>query len=339
MAPTTAHHDKPIIDAGLLHALLETEHPLTVSDLCARFHQRPGQMLGQLQRLRDAGCLIQEHPTQGLRLLQAGLGCFKDYLRFCDGLSDRRRIIQVYRTTSSTQDAARQLLLDQPGSCHNALILADHQTAGRGRLGRPWTAPPGSGLLWSLVRTGPVDSPLLSPDRLVLATAAALAQAIDAAVGALNPWVKIKWPNDLMVGDRKLGGILVETIALPARQIAAIIGVGLNVNLQARQIPDHPPELAARLTSLAMHHHAVDRLKLLARCDRACRDMLDQSDPAGYLQAWRARCNLVGQTLTVRSEGRTCTGVVIDLHPLDGLIMRTQQDQIIHLHAAVTTVL
>lgn len=124
---------------------------------------------------------------------------------------DRREVLRL-GTVTSTQDVAREL---EPG----AVVVADHQTAGRGRLDRRWDAPPGTALLASFVLA---PSPILS-----------LAAGV-AAAEACGEGVRLKWPNDLLLADRKLGGILVEVTAGKA-----ICGVGVNLTWA--------PEGAARL--------------------------------------------------------------------------------------------
>jgi BirA family biotin operon repressor/biotin-[acetyl-CoA-carboxylase] ligase len=130
------------------------------------------------------------------------------------------------------------------------VAVADHQTAGRGRLGRVWTAPPGASLLLSLLLR-----PDLAPDRLHLVTAAvALAGAAACeAVAGFRPG--LKWPNDLVVDDRKLAGVLAE-----ADRGAVVVGIGINVNWPA----ELPEELSTIAT--ACNHVAgaeVDRDALL----------------------------------------------------------------------------
>src|SRR4051812_27340870 len=106
------------------------------------------------------------------------------------------------------------------GAPEGLAAVADHQTAGRGRLGRAWVAPPGASLLLSVL-----FRPDLAPERLHLTTAAvalAAAEACEAVAGVLPV---LKWPNDLLVGDRKLAGVLAES-----RLPAVVVGIGLNVN-------------------------------------------------------------------------------------------------------------
>lgn len=160
----------------------------------------------------------------------------------------------VDETTSTNDDAKRAA---RAGAPHGATWVAEAQTAGRGRQGRAWTAARGESLLFSvLVRTS------CSPARLPpLALVAGLA-ARDAAARALGAAdaPTLKWPNDVLVGGRKLAGVLVESLVAGSRVEAVIVGVGLNVHTRA-----FPGELAERATSLAQLGAASpDRAELLA---------------------------------------------------------------------------
>jgi BirA family biotin operon repressor/biotin-[acetyl-CoA-carboxylase] ligase len=113
-----------------------------------------------------------------------------------------------------------------------ALVVADHQTAGRGRLGRSWEAPPGTALLCSLLLKPPPerDTPQLS-----LVAGVAVADTIERTVGLA---AQLKWPNDVMLRRRKVAGCLAE-----ARDAAVVLGIGLNVNQAEGQLPEHAGSL------------------------------------------------------------------------------------------------
>src|SRR6476469_4959346 len=137
-------------------------------------------------------------------------------------------------------DSTNRYLLDEArgGAADGLVAVADHQTAGRGRFDRRWEAPPGSSLLVSVLLRptppgdGPGDASADGSHRAVMAVALALAEAVEAVAG-VTPG--LKWPNDLVVGDRKLAGLLAER-----EGDAVVIGAGCNVEWEA-----FPPELAA----------------------------------------------------------------------------------------------
>jgi BirA family biotin operon repressor/biotin-[acetyl-CoA-carboxylase] ligase len=182
-----------------------------------------------------------------------------------------------FRRTDSTSERARTLA--RAGAPHGTLVTADEQTAGRGRQGRPWVAPPGRALLMSVLLRGEVE------ELLPLAGAVAVCEACESVTGIETA---IKWPNDVWLAGRKLAGVLVE--AQPAARWA-VVGIGVNVGL-ARE--DFPPELREVATSLAAEGHRVDSEELLPHVLAALEARLGQ--PAQILlEAWRHRDALRGR--------------------------------------------
>jgi BirA family biotin operon repressor/biotin-[acetyl-CoA-carboxylase] ligase len=172
------------------------------------------------------------------------------------------------RSTDSTNDRARALAL--AGAPHGTLVTAGEQTAGRGRQGRTWSAPPGRALLASLVLR---DAPAL------LALASALAVADVVGDGAT-----IKWPNDVLLGGRKVSGILAESRS----EHWVVLGIGINVAVRAC---DLPPEVAVRAGGLGLEPADVEPTlsALLAALERR----LGQ-DASAILGDYRARDALLG---------------------------------------------
>ncbi len=333
----------PIINTDLLHALLATETHLsahTLADIAGL--SDTANLPAELQRLRQAGCKLDINPQHGIRLIQAGLGCWADYLQSC---SRQTRTIEVYQQTASTQDAARRLISHHPTSADKALIIADKQTAGRGRLGRRWHAPAGTCLTFSRIAktTSPNDEQAIN--RLTFATSIAIAQTIDHWLSTRGLRSQIKWPNDIQVDGKKIAGILVEVVQSNGlgnlREHFAIIGVGLNINLLAKHLPDDPtdPALPSRITSLAIQNIHADRLAVLGRLMKEMDYALDAVPPDTLLDQWRQRSTLIGQHVRLQSDGREYTGEVADLDPNLGLILRTTNGSMVHLPAATTTVL
>ncbi len=183
------------------------------------------------------------------------------------------------------------------GAPHGAVVVAEHQTDGRGRHGRAWTAAPGEGLLFTVVLR-----PELEPSRLGLVPLAA-GLGVAEAVAARGVEAQIKWPNDVRVGGRKLAGLLAE--ASHGRGGAVVLlGVGLNVGQSA-----FPGELAA--TSIGLETGAPARpLDLLSPILRAIERRLSQArtDPARLVADVEAQMEGIGQAVTVREHA---TGAVL----------------------------
>lgn len=185
------------------------------------------------------------------------------------------------RRTASTNDRARELAL--AGAPHGTLVTAEEQTAGRGRQGRRWSAPAGQALLMSVVLRG-APSPLLP-----LAAAVAVAEVC-------GPDARIKWPNDVLTGGRKVAGILVEG---RPQEGWAVAGVGLNVAVEPAALPEELRETATGL-GLTAADVAPTRERLLAALARSL--ALPRAD---LLDAWRARDVLLGSTIRwANGEGR-----------------------------------
>ena len=175
-----------------------------------------------------------------------------------------------FRRTDSTNGRARELA--SRGAPHGTLVTATEQTAGRGRQGRTWTAPPGRAILCSLVIREP-------PRLLPLAAGVAVAELI-------GPQAGVKWPNDVLVEQRKLAGILVEG---RPQERWAVLGIGLNVAVREEEFP---PELIGRAGSMGLEPDAVEPAleRMLAGLSRWL-----ERPPAEVLQALRGRDALVGR--------------------------------------------
>jgi len=233
------------------------------------------------------------------------------------------RRVEVYPATASTQDTAKRR------AGESLLVVADHQTHGRGRLGRAWLAPPGTAALFSFTHH-PADGGA-SVDRVSFLAAVGVARAIERLAPGLR--IGIKWPNDLVVDGRKLAGILVEAVAG-----AAVIGVGINVSLDADAIAAPPQPLDTRTTSLAVLGHRVGRPALIAEAVAQTDACLAAADIAPLAAEWRDRSVLSHQTLALLHNGQRVTGSVVDLDPDAGLILRRDTGELVTLPSATTTV-
>ena len=193
--------------------------------------------------------------------------------------------VLYFQSIGSTNDVAA-LLADQAAS-EGAVVLADEQTAGRGRRGHTWFSPLATGLYVSVV-LAPLRARVdheRATTLLTLSVGVALADAIDVVTGLR---IDLKWPNDLFVARRKLGGILAEAAGAGPTGAAVVVGYGINVSATA-----FPPELGDRATSLESElGRPIDRIQLfvetLAALSRRYDDLLDGRYDA-ILDAWRAR--------------------------------------------------
>jgi BirA family biotin operon repressor/biotin-[acetyl-CoA-carboxylase] ligase len=229
-------------------------------------------------------------------------------------------------------DSTNRYLLDQAraGAPDGVVAVADHQTAGRGRLGRSWEAPPGANLLLSVLLR-----PALEPaDRHLATTAVALA-AVD-AIGALGleEAIGIKWPNDLVDdAGRKVAGVLAESDLLPASEPEAppapiVVGIGINVNWPDGDA-DLPPDLRGLALSLRMLAGApVDRERLLDGLLAALGPRTaDLGMPAGRRRLSRdllAVCNTIGTHVRVDLADGSFEGTATGISPEGHLLVASE---------------
>jgi biotin-[acetyl-CoA-carboxylase] ligase BirA-like protein len=211
-----------------------------------------------LALLRERRCQIEQTPTS-VRLAATGLACWQDVLQ---DIAKRKRLrigrrVMVFHRTASTNDVAWQAATGGNPENDGLLVLADEQSAGRGRLGHAWSAKAEQSILMSLLLRTPAADSL---DRLTLLAGLAAAKAIEKAVAATlhqQVRVQIKWPNDLLIDDRKLAGVLVER-----RGEQVVVGIGINV---AQASGDFPPDVAPRAISIYQATgKLMDRLRIVA---------------------------------------------------------------------------
>ena len=228
---------------------------------------------------------------------------------------DVRRFASIDSTNTALLAAARE------GAPEGVVFVADHQTAGRGRLDRRWEAPPGSSLLVSVLLR-----PSIAPAHAHWVTAAVGLAASDACAAVAGFDALLKWPNDLVVGDRKLGGILAEAVVEAGVVQAVVVGMGLNVNWP-EPLPD---DLAATATACNLVvGHEVDRDALLAAfldCLGARYAALDW--PSG-LADLRARSATLGRDVRVELPGdRVVVGRAVDLAEDGALLVETRPGEV-----------
>lgn len=231
------------------------------------------------------------------------------------------RTLRRVDLTGSTNDDAREAAA--AGAPHGAVFLADAQTAGRGRLGRRWHSPPGASLYVSiLLRPNAIARDLAM---LPLAAGLAVAESIDAVAPSLD--ARIKWPNDVLLGDAKVAGVLVEGALRGDRFQHVVVGIGLNV-----RGPRPPETVAGRATTVSaeLGRELSRRDALGALLDRIERryDALERGDAAAVVAAVNARCVSLGRRVRVGPR----EGVAQVVEPDGGLRVRFDvgDEQVVH---------
>lgn len=220
----------------------------------------------------------------------------------------------VLPETGSTNTALKQLALQ--GAPSGTVLIADRQTGGRGRLGRGFVSPAGLGLYFSLLLRPEVEAAAI-PHATLRAGLAAV-DAVERCTG-LRPGVK--WPNDLVVGRRKLCGILAEAgISSEGNPDWLIVGIGINVS---QRVEDFPPELREMATSLRICGCSVGREELAAELMRQLQKLeSDLRDPSSYLARYEADCITLRQRVQLLQGGEVQPAYALGIAPDGGLRVR-----------------
>jgi BirA family biotin operon repressor/biotin-[acetyl-CoA-carboxylase] ligase len=226
----------------------------------------------------------------------------------------------IYRpSTESTMDDARRML-ERWNVQHGAVLLAESQTAARGRAGRAWVSPPDVNLHFTLLLR------MVGRDMRVLSyvTPLAIAEAIEELAtkhgGRLR--VDLKWPNDAQIGGRKVAGVLIETAESQEGEPVALVGVGINVNMDVTLYP----EIADIATSVkqALGAELPRELLLAAFCDHV--ERLYEEAASGSrrpFEAWKTRLVTLGREVNATGGGQTLHGSAVDVTDDGALLIET----------------
>lgn len=225
--------------------------------------------------------------------------------------------IACFKSVDSTNTLAKSMAAS--GAPHGTVLIADHQTAGRGRLGRTFLSPAGTGVYMSVILR-----PGCTPDKLMhltCAAAVAMCEAVEKAAG-IRPG--IKWTNDLVYGGKKLAGILTELSIAPESGLVdwAIVGIGINC---CQSIQDFASEIRDTAGSLAMvTGRDIDRCRVAAAMVDALENMDRRllTDREATLDAYRADCITLGKDISLHRGDEVRYGTAVDMDAAGALIVR-----------------
>ena len=265
-----------------------------------------------IEKLRALGVRVKGHPRSGYHIERVpGILVPQMLSHRLYGTPFARRIYHFFKIDSTNSVAMR---LGESGEPHGTIVLAEEQTAGRGRAGRTWTSEKSAGIYCSILLRPPIP-----PAHAPLLTLVAGLAARDAAAEDLDTLPDIRWPNDLLVGGRKVCGILTEMHAEPDRIHYAVIGIGMNVN-QTKM----PEELSDIATSLRIETGKIhSRLELLIRLLRSVDRYYNQfladgaapilrrfAEVSSYFKGKRVRITTATETFTGTTAGLEPSGVL-----------------------------
>jgi len=282
--------------------------------------------------LRKKGFVIEAVPSKGYRLISSPDLAADYLLPLVKGALWKELI--VHDSVESTNDLAMSLAAKK-GITAGTVLVADRQTRGKGRLGRRWESPGGRNIYASLV-----IRPELAPrDATMLTVLAAVAGARTIRKTGNIP-VTIKWPNDLVIADKKLGGILTEVRADPDRINLAVIGIGINVNVLPADFPEQLRSDATSVRSAA--GHAVARNDIIIQLLREFEywyGILTTEGKKPLLHAWRKASSTLGRKVRIAIGNKTISGIADDIDDNGMLVIRMQSGECRNISAGDITFL
>ncbi len=304
------------LDANILKALRQGGH-VSGAELSQKLNVSRAAIWARIEELRSLGYDIEASPHHGYSLLST-----PDVLHPDDLLSrlyDVKvigRDVRVFQETSSTNDVVEKLAHD--GVREGVVVFAESQTKGRGRLGRKWISPSGKGLWFSILLR-----PDLRPEsatQITIAAATALFRAIRSQT-EVTP--EIKWPNDILIGGKKVAGILTEMSAELDHVKYMILGIGVDVNLT-----EFPADLKKIATSLRLETGRIvnraDLAEAILRELDADYERIRSGQFESVADEWEERCTTIGHGVTIHIGDRTVQGRAEALNTDGALLVRTQ---------------
>lgn len=283
--------------SDILTCLRSSEDYVSGQQLCDRLGVSRTAVWKVIKQLKEEGYLIESVPSRGYRLVESPADVYSKS-EIASRLHTKwagQNLIFFESTGSTNPDAKR---FAEEGAPHGTTVVADRQTAGRGRRGRSWESPAGSSIYFTVV-----IRPTFAPEKasmITLVMALSVAEAIHAATGLETG---IKWPNDIVVNGKKVVGILTEMSMTPEMNEIQFLVAGVGVNVNHSGPEDFPEEIRQTATSLRIESgRRIDRAALLeqilARFE-ADYEIFERSCSLSELKT-RYESRLVGRDTTVR---------------------------------------
>lgn len=281
-----------------------------------------------IEVLRKEGYELEAVRRKGYRIVKVPEKITANEVRL--GLTTKRlgQHIHYEESVDSTQKIALRLSLD--GAPEGTVVIAEEQTAGRGRMARPWHSPKYTGV-WMSVILRPDLLPQKAP-QLTLIVAVAVVQAIE-ELTTLHP--QIKWPNDLLINGKKITGILTEMQAESDRINSVIIGIGMNVN---QEKDSYPEELRSIATSLLIETgNKVNRAELIRQVLSKLEHLYDLYLQEGFYPIkilWESYAISIGKMITARMLQGNIYGKALGITDDGVLIIEDEQGKIHYIYSA-----
>ena len=325
---------------AVLEALRRADGWISGEDLSGRLGVTRAAVWKHVQALEARGWQIEAQRSRGYRLGAAPEAIAAEALEGLLGTSRIGRSVIVHDVTGSTNSDA--LEASRQGAADGTVVMAEEQTAGRGRLGRTWESARSVNLYCSLLLR-PEIVPAAAP-QLSLVAGVAVCEALEEEVGAeagASEGPRIKWPNDVVVGGRrKMAGILTEIEAEADRVRGIVVGIGVNLNSRREHFPE---ELHDRATSAFLETgRSVDRTAFAARLLTRFEHHYERFLVGGFAavrEGWETRSALSGRRVEIGGAGRDMAGICLGIDDEGALLLDTGAEKPERVLAGDVTVL
>jgi BirA family transcriptional regulator, biotin operon repressor / biotin---[acetyl-CoA-carboxylase] ligase len=286
----------------------------------------------KITALRAKGFVIEAVPSRGYRLIRSPDLSGEEIIARAGG--DLWKEVVCYKTIDSTNEAGTALCLGK-APVSGTVIIADMQEKGRGRLGRQWISPPGLNIYMSIVLV-----PAIEPKDATLLTILSSVACATALRGTCGVDARIKWPNDLMINGKKVGGILTETRADPDRIAWAVIGIGINVNMESRFFNREIRKIATSIKAETGIYHARSGLiiAILEEFEKFYRILVNEGGGSPVAK-WRQLSCTLGTRVSVTCGPGHISGVAEDVDDDGMLLLRLPSGELKRIGAGDLTVM
>ena len=320
-------------DALIIRALREAyPNGIAGTDLARMHGLTRGAIWARIDTLRSAGFDIEASPHYGYRLISGPQDLIGDDImaRLNDDCLIGKKI-QVFRETTSTNDVAERLAQD--GLPEGTVVMAESQSAGKGRLGRQWVSPGRKSLLFSIILR-----PDLRPTEVSQLTLMAACSIAGALTRLSQDTFQIKWPNDVLYQGKKVAGILTEMRCDMDRIRYVILGIGINILQGADDFPD---EFRERATSLAMTMESPPTrpevaAAVLGHLDRDLQEVR-QTGFAPCLERWKSMSCTLNRWITLRMGNQEYAGRAESIDETGALWIRTEAGKLLQFNGGEVT--
>jgi len=307
-----------MLDEKILNILRQNkEQYISGEELCKNAGISRAAIWKHIEKLREEGYEIEAVPHLGYKLTAVPDTLIPSEIKWKLKTKIFGKEVISYKKIDSTNDIAYQLA--EKGVKEGTVILAEEQAKGKGRHGRSWASPSKGGIYMScILRPGMAPNEI---PKITLLAAVAVAKAIRELTGLE---VLIKWPNDIMLDGKKLCGILTEMKAEQDRAEFVVVGIGINVNIPARQLPKGATSLKDELSHRGTKG-AISRIELTKKVLERLEEYYNLLEKRGFepiIDAWKDLSDMIGSRVKVVLPNRTFEAQAHDIDPDGALVVR-----------------